>query len=374
MITIRFRVSSIWLVFGSVGITCGVIACDPGPRSSESVARFPLIDIGVEAEIGVQDSGDPLAVLHRPMDATFVDGEIAVLDASPPWIRVFARDGRFLRAMMRKGQGPGEAELPYTLRSTRDGGFVVGSARGIERVDRDGNHLLAIRGGDYWIYAAVEACEGNIHALARRTGEIGALSLFMRLGQDSTLADTLAVFGAMRLPAQLRRRHSSYVRPVPGGVLLYPEELDRHRILEVDCNGGVLRDLEVESLGNPERVGLPPTPEQNPGRVAVRAAEPPYPGGLTRIGTTVLWAALTVDSLTNGTVDSTTVLTAFDREDRALQISIDGWYQIFDSDAEGSLLLGNADATYPSVIVVDGHTVLRLIDEQGKPPADRQPD
>ena len=345
-----------------VGISA--LSCNRDSRLAE--VRPPLLslpEIGIKAEFGVREGEGRLGVLRRPMDAIFSGDEVLVLDASPPWVRVFDREGHFLRAMVREGQGPGEVGRPYTLTATKDSGFVMAHRRGVDRLDREGNLVLTARhAGKHLVYGAVEACGGHVFVLARSPGEINGPGLLLRVGPDGTLGDTLAVLDPLRPRNQVGRRRASFLEPTKEGILLYPEELNRDRLLEVGCNGRVLRDIEVDSLGEPETI----VPGWRPGTVGLKAAQPPHPGGIAHVDGRVLWAALVVGSPVDGSVDSTTVITAFDAEGSSRSVAIHGWFQLFDSDVGGSLLLGNADGLYPSILLVDGITLLRLIDETAR--------
>jgi hypothetical protein len=322
-----------------------------------------LADIDVKMEFGGEND-EWLGVLRRPMDAVLMENEVIVLDAAPPWVRVFSRDGRYLRAMVDRGEGPGEARLPYTLRGTEDGGLIVAHSRGIESLDSDGTVRQSVRhAGEYSIRGATEACGGRILALGRRSGDAGGEALILPYESGAVLPEAIAVFDTMRPQAQIRRRHASFLRRSDGGMILYPEETNHHRLMEIACDGSVIRELHVDPLGLPERTALPPPGERAPGRFAVRAAEPPFPGGIAEINGRVLWAALVADSLLDGRIDSTTVVTAFDSTGGAAQLSIRGWYQLFDSDSKGMLLLGNADGLHPSVLLVDGNALVGRIDE-----------
>lgn len=55
--------------------------------------------------------------IRSPRSAVAVDdqGNIYVLDVRDCWVKVFDKDGKFLRTVGKKGQGPGEFEGPYQL-------------------------------------------------------------------------------------------------------------------------------------------------------------------------------------------------------------------------------------------------------------------
>jgi hypothetical protein len=101
-------------------------ACHPGDRDQHVVrdsAGITIIEISAHSDhgdtvlaigsapllrIGSQN-GDSLYDLHRVAGARRLsDGRIAVADGATAQLRVFGGDGRFLRAIGRRGRGPGE--------------------------------------------------------------------------------------------------------------------------------------------------------------------------------------------------------------------------------------------------------------------------
>lgn len=55
---------------------------------------------------------------------------VVVLDAAPPYVKVFGHDGRFQAAFARKGGGPGELRAPAALATSGDTAILVADARG----------------------------------------------------------------------------------------------------------------------------------------------------------------------------------------------------------------------------------------------------
>jgi hypothetical protein len=75
---------------------------------------------------------------HRPSDIEVDNARslVYVVDAGSSRVLVFDFEGRFLRAVGRKGQGPGEFATPTGMALTGDGGFAV--------ADRDNNRIQLI--------------------------------------------------------------------------------------------------------------------------------------------------------------------------------------------------------------------------------------
>jgi hypothetical protein len=95
-------------------------------------------------EIARAANAEDVAVLGRPA-ALACDGErIYIADAVECAIKIFSRDGRFLRAIGRKGPGPGELSMPSGV-AVADGAIAVADKLNfrVQLFDADG----AWRGG-----------------------------------------------------------------------------------------------------------------------------------------------------------------------------------------------------------------------------------
>jgi hypothetical protein len=110
----------------------------------EGVFRYALQD---DLTIG-GESGGTESVLNRPFDLR-VDalGNIFVLDWGDVQFKVFAPDGRLLRAFGKEGQGPGEFAIPAYFDLAADGRIFLLSARQHQMVllDGEGKYLSSFR-------------------------------------------------------------------------------------------------------------------------------------------------------------------------------------------------------------------------------------
>lgn len=90
-----------------------VLSAQPASTLPSGLPRWtlsaqPVVRIGSEA--------DTNALFERIVGLTRMpSGEIAVLNAGTSELRIFAPNGRFLRSLSRRGQGPGELENASTL-------------------------------------------------------------------------------------------------------------------------------------------------------------------------------------------------------------------------------------------------------------------
>jgi hypothetical protein len=92
----------------------------------EGVVRYELQE---ELTIG-GESGGTESVLNRPLDLKLdSQGNIYVMDWGDVEIKVFAPDGRMLRTIGKKGQGPGEFDVPASFVISADDKIFLLSGR-----------------------------------------------------------------------------------------------------------------------------------------------------------------------------------------------------------------------------------------------------
>lgn len=327
---------SYWVVFA--GVTLG--SCSD-PTADDQEAIVELESIGVQATFGLDEAAGADAVFHKPLDAALTGGVVAILDASPPWVRLFDRTGTFLHAAVKEGEGPGEAVRPLTI-STGPNGFLVNHANGIIELAEDGT-LLSSAPIAFRAWGATSGCGNQLLGLSmdwvpRTNGatpsDVDIATALVRLDESARVLDTLATFNPVR-PGS-RNYHPWLVERTTGGLVLFTEEAGAGRLLEVSCEGDTRRELPIDSIGPGEVYDFRPE-----GQLLITSPQPPFPAGLEVVNDRVLWAVRAVESSAPGRVDSVTVITSFEGDAVRHRVRIRGWYQLLDSNAEGSLLLSN---------------------------------
>ena len=326
-------------------LVLGTTACEaeggaPGPTAVHSLNQFPSF-----GEIGVRESAEAEALLYRVQDAAFLDGLVAVVDGAPPWIRIFGVDGTFRGSLLPQGEGPGEAGQPRALSRTSSGALSVTEGRRAQVVTRDGVAQGTISLPGHLLRWAGEFC-GREHALwAFPLGQEDPPNHLVVASGDAADADTILTWGSAR--GAWSGREPPHVVPSSEGLLLHTEELERERILELDCRGEIQREIPLEPLGPPERYADLPG-----GGFGLLPADPPLPGGLARAGAHVIWATRELRSGPEAALDSVTVVGIHLENGEERRTELSGWYRLHDGDAHGRLLWS---AEYPvaRVILVD---------------------
>lgn len=115
-----------FVLAGLVLSACG--RADAGARADRLFAdpARHLVDTGVR-EDARRDATLGIVIAARISDS---GRHVVVLDFVDPYVKVFDGRGRFVRAFLRAGRGPGEARLPFALAVSGDTAILVSDATG----------------------------------------------------------------------------------------------------------------------------------------------------------------------------------------------------------------------------------------------------
>ena len=154
------------------------------PRDGRQVYGFEE-----EINIGVEE-GDENYMLHYPHDIKVSDvGFIYVMDWKEDYLRVYDKNGKYVRTVASKGRGPGEFESPAYFDFLSDGNIVLMGSRHrrVSIIDEKGTYLdgfrlegytsdLIVDAQDQLYYARVSTEEINVLGVAQEIEE--RLSVF----------------------------------------------------------------------------------------------------------------------------------------------------------------------------------------------------
>ena len=123
---------ALFLVSGLLAETTGQqIETDNGVRVVHNKkgglsANAPKVALELVRTIGDVDTDDENLAFDSPLDmAVGEGGAIYVLDTGNQRIQVFGSDGRYLRTIGRRGQGPGEFQSPSSITLDHQGNIYV---------------------------------------------------------------------------------------------------------------------------------------------------------------------------------------------------------------------------------------------------------
>lgn len=123
--------------------------------------RDGRFEAGLTEEMSCGEEARPeAATLNKPLDIKVDNqGRVYVLDWGDVHIKVFDKDGRFLRTISRKGQGPGEFDMPAFFGLLTDGRVCLldGRQRRISLFSNDGQYVSGFPLDGFFRAVAVDA-------------------------------------------------------------------------------------------------------------------------------------------------------------------------------------------------------------------------
>lgn len=211
------------------------------------------------------------------------------------------------------------------------------------------------------IRGAAPACSDGFVVLGRETGRQRA-GFVGRVGRGEGQVRVIAELSPLRNVGRLRPIPAA-IRGLADRVLIFTDEADHPRVLELNCDGSVRSETRLPHLGLPERSR--PAPELGrSNRFAVMAPDPPIPAGLVETDDGFLWATLDIVERPSGKVDSVTVFSKYSGGS-VTRLRVEQWLLLWDRADDGRILLGRPDADTPHVLVVNGQHLLHLITDEG---------
>ena len=329
---------------------CSREANTPGGHIREVVS---LADSDLEARVGVDRPGERLATFHHVLDAVLLDTRIVVLDASPPFVRLFDRNGKFLGSAVPAGDGPAEARRPLSIARAGPDRVVVVQTDKLILLDSSGRHLRTYTDYGRQLAGAFEGC-GGMFKFVTDHNEFEAPGTITFSRSLTLHEDTAARLGHIR--SNSRRVHPFFEVTTEDRAVFYTEEAGMDRLMVVPCANRKPYGVHIDSLGPQEH--FQPT---GPGTFALHGAQPPRPAGLGVVNDHILWAVQVRRDSGAGS-DSLTLITTIHDESRC-RMYLSGWFQILDSNG-GDVLLGAEDPT-PLVLKMSASTLTNMMLRHG---------
>ncbi len=130
----------IWKRFYSCLIASAILVLANPSYSGQDVAEIkngsvgkwkdsPKLSLEFMRTIGETDSADENMLFYKPADIAFDRvGNIYVLDAGNHRVQKFSPDGKFISSFGRKGQGPGEFQMPMSIDCDKKGRIYIPDA------------------------------------------------------------------------------------------------------------------------------------------------------------------------------------------------------------------------------------------------------
>jgi hypothetical protein len=167
----------------------------PPPGSPRSLTLQHELTIG-------KDDNDPNSMFSELRSIQVDDQEnIYALDMKETKIKVFDKNGKFLRSFGKKGKGPGEIEMPIRMEMNRSGNIVIDDMGNNKLIffGRDGTCNKELPTGKYWALIRFKFdSQGNIYADTRAYEETKMASELKKFSPDFQPLATLASFEVKR--------------------------------------------------------------------------------------------------------------------------------------------------------------------------------
>lgn len=192
--------------------------------------------------LGVYEGQENLVFGRHIMIDVDLNQNIFILDIQNHRLLKFDRNGQFRWKTGRKGQGPGEIESPFDIKTTSDGGIVVVNQGGkLHYFDKDGNFQNMIR-LEKVINTIISLSKEKIFANLWIRGQPGKAAAFF--SKDGNLINYFPVeyhYGPKLSP---RRGYN-----LGGGFNVFGNRLflslpDKYEILEYTMEGKLLRKIK----------------------------------------------------------------------------------------------------------------------------------
>jgi hypothetical protein len=118
------------------------------PKSS--LFRLDALTLKEDLSIGAAQGGKDYAFFHAASIEVDDGGNIYVMDQGDACIKVYAENGKYLRSIGRKGQGPGELQNPNTIHLIGDDRLVFEDFyRGLNIFTREGKFISFVPTSDF---------------------------------------------------------------------------------------------------------------------------------------------------------------------------------------------------------------------------------
>jgi hypothetical protein len=118
----------------------------------------------LQEELTIGKPGSPPENIFSEIRQLAVDGRenIYVLDSKESQVKVFAREGKYLRTIGRPGQGPGELDNPRSISISGDEIMVTEASRRLSFFSLAGSYLRTLSTKETWALMAEADSKGDI--------------------------------------------------------------------------------------------------------------------------------------------------------------------------------------------------------------------
>ena len=235
--------------FRFVAIICFTVAACLEPAGSPELALDSATVIWPSehlVEIGRQIDGAPGETFTEIIDASLTpDGQrVVVLDAAPPFLRFFDRQGSLVGTAVPEGDGPGESRRPHAI-AVRDSTVLVLGAGRVTIVNFDGREIARSTELGFFPMAAARGCGADWTLLGPGPTEDGRSTSWLHVvtvEDQSIHGHPVYVESGALAPEMIRIRRNLPMAANGRGVFVYHDAADPPIGIEMACpDYGVLK-------------------------------------------------------------------------------------------------------------------------------------
>ncbi|TVP43421.1 MAG: hypothetical protein EA350_13810 [Gemmatimonadales bacterium] len=291
------------------------------------------------------DPADP--PIDYVLDATLTEaGEVVVLQRSPPHLLKFDRQGQLVDSAGPRGRGPGELSGPLGVNFGGADRVAVVGRPGLVVRDWGGNEIVRFENFERPARGAIRGChEDWVVLTAPREDSVPSLHSVGASG----LGEPYARLGRLRGNGF---DHPPFLARNEQRIVLFTEELEGPRLLEIRCEDGSVRTLASLELGDSPY--MRPTSERDAAgtysAVWDRGTEP-FPAGVALLGDRVIWATRHGPVLQQE--GRWTRFSEWDGSSWVELFDLDGWYTLHAAHSDYGVLLSGRMEGVPAFFVVE---------------------
>jgi|GEM_PF-2412130 len=344
--------------FRNVSAATGAVLLAAGcARPKAEAANVFTSTRAVRVSIGGTGAKRPEATLGHVTVARLGDGgrHVVVLDVVAPFVKVFDGQGRFERAFLRSGDGPGETRFPTALAASGDTAILVGDAAGrLMMFGVDGQFRREIIQSRLRPLAATQGCDGDWIVYGPRypgghSPPTWLHRIRLRDGGETEIRDILPD----SLVSDMLPMGVAYGLVTDGQRALAWHDLGAEPLLATwHCGEDTARLVRLKPSQRMERAEV--RRRQSEVRMAIR------PGMRARAGIATVPGGVVIAEVVFGTAGSEfTELTLRRKDGSEAKISVPGSFELRDSRPGVGVLMSATDPA-PRVFLVSEGDLLAL--------------
>ena len=172
------------------------------------------------------------------------DANLYVLDRFECTITVFDKNGKFIRTMSRRGQGPGELENPESISINNGKIYIYQDGKGIKILNLQGKYIdfFLIPIGNYYVIKAYDDCVLTVNKKYVETW-LNINHILQAFSNDFSNIMTIAECSYKDDPEKLLLLHPILVAMNSKQNVYFPESFEEYKINVYSLEGDIIKSF-----------------------------------------------------------------------------------------------------------------------------------